>query len=250
MTWTSCQPDHQNHFSCFVETLIKIFSPDSDNPQHRCYRTWFLSHSMKTWNPWQSVQFQTMFAFMWPNFLLIFAHNDLEMPQRPRCTINFSTGVKKNMWLHMNSCSSYSFGHCLKQAGENRRRRTRSTIKRKRLWTICQSAGWSGRRKSLRLCKAMYKVFDEVYFPEQYNTRTDFDMHLSTFMAIHCVTEDGFYSNINLISSSMAKLEYSLMKNSGREFSCIIYCEIPLTLSFMGICELNYLIFIAKHGFV
>jgi len=43
---------------------------------------------------------------------------------------------------------------------------------------------------------ACYKVFDEVYFPEKYETRTDFDMPPGAFLAIQCVAEYGSYSNI------------------------------------------------------
>lgn len=58
--------------------------------------------------------------------------------------------------------------------------------------------------------KALYTLFDEIYFPEEYKTKnTAFDMPSTTFLAIQCVTVDGAYLNIHLIPPIIAKLQYS-----------------------------------------
>jgi hypothetical protein len=57
---------------------------------------------------------------------------------------------------------------------------------------------------------ALRSVFDQVYFPEGYETKkTDFDMPSSTFLATQCITVDGTYTNIHHIPPIMAKLQYS-----------------------------------------
>lgn len=57
---------------------------------------------------------------------------------------------------------------------------------------------------------ALRSVFDQVYFPEGYETKkTDFDMPSSTFLATQCITVDGTYANIHHIPPIMAKLQYS-----------------------------------------
>lgn len=57
---------------------------------------------------------------------------------------------------------------------------------------------------------ALRSVFDQVYFPEGYETKkTNFDMPSSTFLATQCITVDGTYANIHHIPPIMAKLHYS-----------------------------------------
>jgi hypothetical protein len=58
--------------------------------------------------------------------------------------------------------------------------------------------------------KALYLLFDEIYFPKAYETKnTSFDMPTSTFLAIQCLAVDGSYLNIHLIPPIIAKLQYS-----------------------------------------
>ena len=53
-------------------------------------------------------------------------------------------------------------------------------------------------------------VFNEVYFPEEYETATDFEMPSTVFLAMQCVAKNGSYINIHLIPPIMAKLQYSI----------------------------------------
>lgn len=58
--------------------------------------------------------------------------------------------------------------------------------------------------------EALYLLFDQIYFPEAYETKnTTFDMPSSTFSAIQCVATDGSFLNIHLIPPIFAKLQYS-----------------------------------------
>jgi hypothetical protein len=63
--------------------------------------------------------------------------------------------------------------------------------------------------------QALHSLFDEVYFPEAYETKnTNFDMPSTTFLATQCVATDGTYLNIHLIPPIMAKLQYSFRLRS------------------------------------
>jgi len=65
--------------------------------------------------------------------------------------------------------------------------------------------------------RALESLFDEVYFPEDYETKnTEFDMPTTTFLATQCVAADGTYLNIHLIPPIMAKLQYSIRLRSVR----------------------------------
>ena len=62
---------------------------------------------------------------------------------------------------------------------------------------------------------ALHSLFDEVYFPEAYETKnTDFDMPSTAFLATQCVAADGTYLNIHRIPPIMAKLQYSMRLRS------------------------------------
>ena len=65
--------------------------------------------------------------------------------------------------------------------------------------------------------QALYSLFDEVYFPEAYETKnTEFEMPSTMFLATQCVAADGTYLNIHLIPPIMAKLQYSIRLRSVR----------------------------------
>jgi hypothetical protein len=63
--------------------------------------------------------------------------------------------------------------------------------------------------------QALHSLFDEVYFPEAYETKNaDFDMPSTAFLATQCVAADGTYMNVHRIPPIMAKLQYSMRLRS------------------------------------
>ncbi|KJA12770.1 hypothetical protein HYPSUDRAFT_210138 [Hypholoma sublateritium FD-334 SS-4] len=88
--------------------------------------------------------------------------------------------------------------------------------------------------------QALHQVFDEVYFPENYAAKSDFDMPSSVFLAMQCVAENGSYTNIHLIPPIIAKLQYSFRLRSLRRIQ-LLRDEYPQNdkfwLEFVSFCE-------------